>query len=240
MDGHVRLSRFTCEAEQKGRQQEFLVRLYGAFEQGHKWLEGKVIDFPEIGTKDSYALKAFTDNIVIGWPVLWDDAEAEFNSAIFTVSVFQLEMASAGFFLRGAVSVGDAYIDDIAVVGSAVTEAYKGESKLALDPRIVLTGSAILAVGHHRPPPTCYLKRDPDGQSFLNYLETILLAEEEQGPDYEQLLQHKAAVELNLNRFRHSPKIWKKYAWVAAYHNHFCDQYPRHFKDTHKISLLDS
>jgi len=73
--------------------------------------------------KDRYALKAFTDNIVISWPV-HDDAETEFGSAFFKLASFQFNMVTDGFFIRGALSVGDAYVDEVAVFGRALSEAH--------------------------------------------------------------------------------------------------------------------
>jgi hypothetical protein len=79
--------------------------------------------------------------------------------------------------------------------------------------------------------------RDTDGQWFLNYLETTLFGVEEQleGPLYHELERHKQRVGTRLREFRSEPRIWSKYAWVANYHNFFCDQYPEHFDDSHKV-----
>ena len=57
---------------------------------------------------------------------------------------FQFSMSVRGFFVCGAISIGNAFIDDIVVFGDALTEAYLGESKLARDPRIILTEKAVL------------------------------------------------------------------------------------------------
>jgi hypothetical protein len=195
-----------------------------------------------IGNKDCYAVKAFTDNIVIGWPIR-DDAEAELVDLFSSLSLFQLDMTLAGFFIRGGISIGPLYMDDIAVFGKGLIEAHKGESQLARDPRIVLTHSADIAIRKHidyytRPeesPQNRDLYKDTDGQVFLNYLETVLLAEDEYGPFYDRLLAHKKVVESKLIEYEKSPTIWSKYAWVANYHNFFCDQYPGYFDDSHKI-----
>lgn len=229
------------KAERDGQQDSFLGHLYKALHEGQNWLRDEIIP-PKLGIKDFYAFKAFTDNVVIGWPVR-DDAESELGSAFFKLAFFQLQMAIAGFFVRGAISLGDAYIDDIAVFGSAVTEAYDGESRLARDPRIILTESAVEAVQKHltyyalpkSSPQNRDLYRDADGQWFLNYLDTIMMAEDEAGPFYEQLTEHKQRIETRLREFRSDPKIWTKYFWVGNYHNYFCDQYPHYFDESYKI-----
>src|SRR5437879_6285601 len=87
-------------------------------------------------------------NIVMGWPIR-SDGEAELGSAFSALSWFQFEMVNAGYFIRGAISVGNVYLDDIAVVGGGLIEVYEGESSLARDPRIILTKSAMEAVKEH-------------------------------------------------------------------------------------------
>jgi hypothetical protein len=233
-------------AEQAGTQQELLGRLHQALSEARSWLESKYEDIPEMAKllpKDFYALKAFTDNIVIGWPIR-SDAEIETGSAFSKVADFQFVMATKGFFVRGALSIGDAYIDDIVVFGDALTQAYIGESKLARDPRIILMESAVSAVKQHLQyysssnwaPQVRVLLRDSDGQWFVNYLDCLLIAEDEAGPFYDELLSHKAAVEEKLNVHKNNPPIFSKYAWVAGYHNYFCDMHPNFFTDEYKIN----
>ena len=235
------------EAEVSGTQAEFLESLHGALSDGRKWLEGRtgdeVIEAPErLFEKDGHVLKAFSDHIVIGWPIR-QDAESEFGEAFDTLACFQLSMVNTGFFVRGAISFDDAYIDDIAVSGNALIEAYKGESQLARDPRIILTKSAEAKVQSHlryytpreAAPQVRDLLIDSDGRWFLNYLNVILVLEDDSGPFYEELTRHKQAVETQLAKYKSAPAIFAKYAWVAGYHNFFCDLHSQYFADEYKI-----
>lgn len=235
------------ESEELGTQQEVLSRLYTTLSKERERLEEKTDSqqqLREFIKKDNYALKAFTDNIVMGWPIR-DDGEFEFWSAFSKLGIFQLHMVTSGFFIRGAISVGTAYIDEIAVFGKALTEAHKGESSLARDPRIILTTSAMKVAREHlthyseprHAPHIRDILQDSDGQWFLNYLDCILIAENEQGPFYDQFLKHKTIVEQKLQQHRGNPSIWSKYTWVAGYHNYFCDLHPEHFNDDHKINV---
>lgn len=235
------------EAEASGQQQDFLNKIHKALSEGREWLEEKklpselVHSFP----KDDYALKAFTDNIVIGWPISGrrEDGESELMRAFSTLADFQLVMALEGLFVRGAISIGNAYIDDIAVFGDALTEAHLGETTLARDPRIILTASSVKAVkGHlkyygqpHFAPQARDLLQDSDGQWFLNYLDTLMFAVNDVGPFYSELEKHKAIVEANLIKYKNRPNIFAKYAWVANYHNVFCDLHSTYFSESHKI-----
>lgn len=113
----------------------------------------------------------------------------------------------------------------------------------ARDPRVVLTEFAVRAVEQHlnyysspkHAPQSSELLCDSDGQWFVNYLNCVLYAEDEQGPFYEEFLRHKMAVEAKLSQFKNNPPIFSKYAWVAGYHNFFCDLHHRHFSKEHRI-----
>lgn len=235
------------KAQDTKQEQEFLKSIYRAFSEGQKMLKG---DFgPKIGVKDRYVIKAFTDNIVFGYPIHpirgFGDAETELGSAFEILSLFQHWMANEGFFIRGAISIGDVYIDDTIVVGKGFTEAYNGESLLARDPRIILTDSSVEAVKKHleyyadhaRSPQSRDLYRDSDGQLFLNYLESVLIAENDRGPFYEELEKHRQMIEKRLDEFRTKPPIWSKYLWVANYHNFFCSQFAEYFNESHMVDL---
>jgi hypothetical protein len=234
------------EAERQNRQEEVFNELYQALLHGRNGLEGKGSGLPRIrklANKDFYVLKAFTDNIVIAWPIR-DDAEVELGQAITRLAYFQFDMSLRGFFVRGAIAVGKAYVDDIAVFGDALTEAYAGESKPARDPRVILTKNSVAATKHHlryygnpnHSPQASDLLKDPDGQWFVNYLEAVMIAVDEVGPFYKEFAKHKQAVEEKLNKYAGSPVIFAKYAWVANYHNFFCDLYGQYFSDEHKIN----
>jgi hypothetical protein len=60
---------------------QLLARLHGVLSNGRRWLEEKD-QLEPLPAKDTFALKAFTDNIVVGWPV-YNDGESEFAQAFF-------------------------------------------------------------------------------------------------------------------------------------------------------------
>jgi hypothetical protein len=91
------------KATRDKREHEVLSQLHAALDAGRKWLDPDA-ELPQL-PKDIYVIRAFTDNIVIGWPID-DDAESELGSAFSSLSWFQLEMVNAGFFVRGAISIG--------------------------------------------------------------------------------------------------------------------------------------
>lgn len=236
-------------AHADGTAQPLLTRLHKALLEASRHLneldeEGSPYLPPDFWPyKDRYKIRTFTDNIVIGYPIR-DDAESELGAIFSQLAFFQLEMANRGFFVRGAIAIGDLYIDDLAVFGQGLLDSYEGESNHARDPRVILTKSAEQAVIQHvgyynnpsHSPQARDLYKDADGQFFLNYLESIMIAEDEHGPFFDILANHKAAVEEKLHSHRDQPAYWAKYAWSASYHNFFCDQYS-YFTDEHKIDL---
>ena len=233
-----------CGTQGQESQQDLLGQLHNTLSSSREWLDNGNLpeELQASGEKDHFALKAFTDNIAIGWPINNRDGEMELGFAFGDLAAFQLAMANAGFFVRGAISVGKVYVDEIAVFGDALMESYRGESSLARDPRIVLTQSACQSVrnhlryygnGHHAPQNRDVI-RDTDGQWFLNYLDSILIAEDAHGPFFDELEKHRASVQAKLDKYRQSPPIFAKYSWTAGYHNFFCDLHS--FQD-YKINL---
>jgi hypothetical protein len=178
-----------------------------------------------------FCVKAFTDNIVIGQPITFDDAESELGSVLLSLREYQLEMAIRGFFVRGGVAIGALYMDDEIVYGDALIEAYSAEQNVARDPRIVMAKSAQSYIAEQfkfytepaEAPHNQVLLRDVDGQLFLNYLGATYDWEPE-NPIFSKLDQHRAAVESKLKEFTDRPAIWSKYAWVANYHNFVCQE----------------
>jgi len=214
-------------------QQRLLRKLHEALSSSREWLDGgHVPESPGTSGEPGYfSLKAFTDNIAVGWPIGGrGDGESELGFAFDDLAPFQLTLVNEGFFVRGGISVGDVYVDEIAVFGEALLEAYRGESELARDPRIILTESARRYVrAHvdyyrdpHEAPQNRLLMRDTDGQWFLNYLAAIIVPGMD--PFVYELERHKVSVQSRLDEYRRKPAIFSKYAWTAGYHNDFCER----------------
>jgi hypothetical protein len=180
---------------------------------------------------DLWKAKAFTDNVVLGLPI-FGDAESDLGLVFSMVGLYQLTMVKHGFFMRGAVAVGELYIDDDIVFGDALIEAYETEAQIARDPRVVLTPSAVTLVKKHigyygaleKSPQYEELLVDEDGQVFLHYLGAAF-DEDDHSPDVAALTSHRRNVEFQLQCFSCRPVIWSKYAWVARYHNWICDEF---------------
>lgn len=227
--GYVEL---TQKAESDGRSNEFLNDLYGPLKTAKECLADENLELfgPQ---KDEFVLRAFTDNIFMGWPVQTSSISAfasKLRSALAKVSAFQLDMAIHGFFIRGAVSFGDVFIDDIAVFGPALIDAYLAERSLVDTPRVMLTARASRKVREHRKIYRRqqrhafydYLCIDNDRCYFVNYLAVGL-----SNPDL--IARHRDSVMRKLKEFRANEKLLRKYQWVAHYHNSFCRKHDDQF-----------
>lgn len=217
-----------------GESQKMLRRIHSSLKTAKSLLNSKPhelahkMDMPDFGMTCT-----FTDNIVLGWPIK-DDGETELSAIYSKLAAYQFSMAVDGFFLRGAIAIGDVYIDEITVYGEGLIEAYRGESTLARDPRIILMPCASeLAKTHMQyygdpahAPHYYYLVQDSDGSWFLNYL-SAAIDDTDFGMvlNYELIRKHKVAVENLLRTHASNPIIWSKYSWVARYHNFFCRLY---------------
>jgi len=216
-----------------GTGDELLRRLHAALDKAYTSLQ----ELAE-GREEArfYDMKYFTDNLVIGHP-LWkrlrgltdeQQGESELGFLFDSLSDVQLVLALEGFFVRGAISCGDLYMDDKIVFGKGLLEAHDGEDKLARDPRIILMESAKTRVMEHLKfyintedaPQRGYLLKDADRQIFVNYLHAIEWLGD---PHLYTLEQHASVVRKKLVEFESVPRIWSKYVWVAHYHNYYCE-----------------
>jgi len=194
------------------------------------------------------AIKAFTDNIMIGWPFLEEgpfDGESAWGLAFEKLADLQLQMVLEGFFIRGALSVNEAFMGNNFVFGKALHEAHESESECARDPRIILTSSAVEAVRKYhnyytKPEESPFIRevlQDSDGQWFVNYLDPAIMYERGIVLFEDKFRRHKVVVEERLDEYKGKPAIWSKYAWVAGYHNYIYELNKNCFEEDHKINI---
>lgn len=197
---------------------------------------------PTDGVHDA-AVTAFTDNICLGFPIRYrEDGEVELGQVLSRIGRYQVEMAIRGYFVRGAVAFGDVYIDEMTVFGAPLIEAHEGECRRAVNPRIIMSPSAreaaIEHVGYYgnspNAPLTSDLKCDGDGEWFVDYLESLMLAPDEGVFGEQEIARHREAVLFKLDRYADNPRVLSKYAWIARYHNWFCRKYEAYLgRDAH-------
>jgi hypothetical protein len=175
-----------------------------------------------------WATKFFSDNLAFGY-AFDDTAEDHAATAWFIIRCaqrYQLRMATSGYFVRGALTVGPICLTDEIIFGSALIECYLLESKASIVPRVVLseplqqlvTKSFLADSGRSDKEASQAICRDVDGLWFVNYLQAAQNAE---GIQWEFIEQHKASVLESLSHTtRHD--VLPKFGWACRYHNVFC------------------
>jgi len=129
---------------------------------------------------------------------------------------------------RGYVSCGDHYSDNDYWISKAFVEAYTGESKFAIHPRVILGQSSIDNIKKVYPAflKPGHLTRDLDGFWFINYLmcidevytpNEINIVVNINGTNIESSLRvHRQTIIQGLKNHKRSIN---KYLWLANYHN---------------------
>ena len=210
---------------------ERLAKIKESIQNAFEFIDPSIYNFQNIC---EYSVKVFTDNIAIGYPLskpLVDFGEHELGRLLDGFSAYQFSLAIDGYFLRGAISYGKHYMDDLIVFGDALIDAHKIDVKGA-PPRIVISPRMYEKIRDHlhfySPPsraPYCdVLLKDSDGSIFLNYLHMVTIANSEYHIEIDALRDHKTRIIENLHSHSHEPSILSKYEWLANYHNYFCNE----------------
>jgi hypothetical protein len=176
---------------------------------------------------DRQRLMSFSDNLVVGSPIAEQDPGGQgLGMLLSSVQGYQLNLAARNRFLRGAIALGDLYMDDRLVTGQALVDAVDLEESVAVYPRVVLSGACVaLALadveGWFW---NDQLLVDADGQVIVNYL-TAIADDEIPGEVEAGLAAHRRAIETKLSEFATAGRIREKYRWVADYHNYVRREY---------------
>jgi len=157
--------------------------------------------------------------------------ESEFGFTLWSIREYQFQMALKGFFIRGGLAVDQLFMDGNSVYGMALLTAHDLESKVAVNPIVVLCDNTMKLVDRHigyyageAAPQVRDVLKGPDGRYFLNYLtECIIEDDDREYLDAKSLRRHKKQVESALKAYASIPAVFSKFAWLAEYHNYFCD-----------------
>jgi hypothetical protein len=211
------------EAFQNGRQQNVLEHL-------HQIL-GDALKNVTDTSKQKWCYKFFSDNIIVGFPVLGAGNGAfEFPQACHCIGHYQREMAVNGYFMRGGIAVGPIHISDHLIFAQIINEL-KSADKSGEPPRIVLLESAMDYLREHpqidQDPLVETILWDDRDTKYVNYLYPLGVAVNKMNQN--EMLIHKRHIESNLAKYKNmkiQSNIYNKYVWLAGYHNRFCRENP--------------
>lgn len=134
---------------------------------------------------------------------------------------------------RGYISKGNHYYNDDIWISPVFVEAYLGESKKSIHPRVIIDASAKEQINKISPDfiNSNFFKRDSDGYWFINYMQCISnaykpngnkIVAEMNGFGLESALQsHKETI---LNGLNNEKEHSNKYIWLANYHNSYINE----------------
>lgn len=83
-------------------------------------------------------VKIFSDNILLALPTSDGDREQKIEKLINLVNNFVHQAADNGYLIRGAITEGDFFHNNIIVYGKALIEVVKMEEKDAIHPRVIV------------------------------------------------------------------------------------------------------
>lgn len=190
--------------------------------------------------------KSFSDNVLLAHPRFSNDMESEFGFILWSIKEYQLAMAIKGYFIRGGLSIGQLFVDDDNVYGEALIDAYHLESKVAINPMVVLCDKTMKLVEHHLSyydeewaPQLNDLLVNNDGRYFINYLsECVNDTGSGYELDFESLKAHRDRINEALGEYSNKPTVFSKFKWLSDYHNYFCDSVSNfpNYSDELKVS----
>lgn len=177
-----------------------------------------------LGDDSPWPAAFFSDTLVILDPLSKRvPVETSLMGLAVQAAWIQVNLAAAGFFLRGALTIGEAHLENNLLFGPALVEAYELERKAAVNPRIVLSEQAAntmkAVMSQFGPEEGGYLRVEQDGSVFIDYLDILLDDPEDPVPYVEA---HRDMVQAKLDEFRANSRLWDKYRWVAEYHDAYC------------------
>lgn len=105
----------------------------------HKAYENTILEYSEFinGKFEMPKIKIFSDNIALA-VVVGDGELHKMAQLIIAAAAFQLSFLAQGILLRGGVTYGDFFIDEIMVSGNGLLDAYELESEKAVSPKIII------------------------------------------------------------------------------------------------------
>lgn len=186
---------------------------------------------------DLVDVKSFSDNVLIS---LKYEVGKNFIAPLFEfVCGYQKVLLQHGYFVRGGMSLGGLYVDEYAIYGQALIDAYDIESDKAIYPIVMLSqdvlefakrnkhlGLVSQVFNHRNFLSYVFEFRE---QFFVNYLRSAFISDEvgvgvfPKKLDVDFIEHHRNIVVLNMKKHSANERIFSKYLFLAAYHNEFCD-----------------
>lgn len=163
--------------------------------------------------------KIFSDNIVMAIPLDSDHKIDDVCCLLKFVAIIQNRATiSSNWLVRGGVTIGELYIDNILIWGQGLVRAYELENHIAVFPRIVIDHNVLELLGVNNP----FLCRDIDGQFYLNFLEFMEYRDTTGADDFlPQVRRHfkQLLLEIKMPNGNYAERPYQKLHWHRNYIN---------------------
>lgn len=163
---------------------------------------------------DNVKIKIFSDNIIIASEIK-GDFTAAFKKVFRITKILQGDaLLQNGWLLRGGISVGKLYIDDVFTMGKGIIAAYNLESQIANYPRVIIDKSIIASLNlddFKMPYGIEEIYTDFDGEKYINYLSYS------NKESLRKICEELHGYYLEMNHQESNLKVKQKYSWVINY-----------------------
>ena len=151
--------------------------------------------------------KIFSDNILFAIKSEEKDIQTEekISTLLNLIANTILEALRYGFLMRGAITLGDFFHNEIFVYGKALVDAVEIEEKVAIYPRVLATDEVQQIVPQD-------FHKDPDGLNVFKYLDYAI------SPKDPYTIKQNL---LNLLKKCKEKKVVQKIRWAISYFNYY-------------------
>lgn len=173
----------------------------------------------QIAGNEAIQFKIFSDNIIIAKKLAGEKQNRlkDINCLLSCTAQFQ-ELAasdSVGWMMRGGITIGQLFIDEVMVWGEALVKAYFLEDKVAVYPRVVIASSVFNEIKDDERM-TEFYRVDFDELPFLNYMNNCHFCGQMLMNGFELM---KSEIDHNVDE-----RIRQKFNWHVNYINSELDR----------------
>ncbi|MBE6358194.1 MAG: hypothetical protein E7057_02980 [Lentisphaerae bacterium] len=181
--------------------------------------------------KSNIKIKIFSDNIIIATEIQDTKNIMGYFANIehFSLLLYMNALLNHNI-IRGAISIGNLYMDDTLVYGEALLNAFNGESKIANYPRIIIERTIFDYISKEMLNLCNFLevdeviREDIDGELYLNPFWGIALLDGGKSK-VEQYLRRNGSFILHEYKkllAKNKTTVFPKYHWLANQFNEYC------------------
>lgn len=172
-----------------------------------------------------FKYKIFSDNIIVS--LRFTGINVYVMDFLNTAQMIQKGFIARNILIRGAITIGNLYIDDNYVYGSGLIKAYELESKYAISPRIIIDHETYGFLMNF--PESKFIIRafreDDDGYFFIDYLYPgINNSSLKNYFMFDFIKTHRDYITEKISEFKKDDYVMQKYLWCKEYHNKICEK----------------